>query len=102
MDFTWRVEEDLHCSDPFSTILESHYHLPNDAPPKWQFNKADWNLFKDLCLETFLQDNLVDGLKLETFIDKLCKIANKIIPKSIPNPKKPQKPGSLMSVSRLI
>ena len=92
MDYTWRVKEDLHGSDHLTAILESHYHLPDDAPPKWQFNKADWNLFKDLCLETVPQDNLKDGLELATFIDNLCKIANEIIPKYIPNPKKPQKP----------
>ena len=31
-------------------------------------------------------------MEMETFIDKLCEIANKTIPKSNPNPKKPQKP----------
>ena len=90
MDFTWRVEEDLHGSDHFPIILISHYHPPDDRPPKWQFHKADWNLFKDLCLEAFPQDDLDGSLQLETFIDKLCEIANEI--KSNPNPKKPQKP----------
>ena len=92
MDFTWRVEEDIHGGDHFPIILESHYHPPDDRPPKWQFHKADWNLFKDLCLEAFLQDDLDGGLHLETFIDKLCEIANQTIPKSNPNIKKPQKP----------
>ena len=92
MDFTWRVEEDLHGSDHFPIILKSHYHPPGNRPPKWQFHKADWNLFKDLCLEAFPQDDLDGGLQLETFIDKLCEIANETIPKSNPNPKKPQKP----------
>ena len=50
MDFTWKVEEDLHGSDHFPIILESHYHPPDDRPPKWQFHKADWNLFKT-CFE---------------------------------------------------
>ena len=86
------MEEDLHGSDHFPIILESHYHPPDDRPPKCQFHKADWNLFKDLCLEAFLQDDLDGGLHLETFIDKLCKIANQTIPKSNPNPMKPQKP----------
>ena len=46
---------------------------------------------KDLCLEAFPQDDLDGGIHLETFIDKLRQIANKTIPKSNPNPKKPQK-----------
>ena len=92
MDFTWRVEEDLHGSDHFPIILESHYHPSDNRPPKWQFHKADWNLFKDLCFEAFHQDNLDGGLQLETFIDKLSEIANKTIPKSNPNPNKPQNP----------
>ena len=92
MDFTWRVGEDLHGSDHFPIILESHYHPQDDRPPKWQFHKADWNLLKDLCLEAFPQDDLDGGLQLETFIDKLCEIANETIPKSNRNPKKPQKP----------
>ena len=92
MDFTWRVEEDLHGSDHFPIILKSHYHPPDDRPPKWQFHKADWNLFKNLCLEAFPQDDLDGGLQLETFIDQLCEIANETIPKSNPNPTKPQKP----------
>ena len=91
-DFTWRVEEDLYGSAQFPIILESHYHPQDDRPQKWQFHKADWNLFKDLCLETFLQDDLDGGLHQETFIDKLCEIANQTIPKLNPNPKKPEKP----------
>ena len=71
MDLTWREEEDLYGSDHFPIILESHYHPLDNRPTKWQFHKADWNLFKDLCLEAFLQDNLDGCLHLETFIDKL-------------------------------
>ena len=99
MDFTWRVEEDLHGSDHFPIILESYYHPPDHQSGSF---KADWNLFKELCLEAFLQDNLEDDLQLELFIDNLCEIANKTIPKSNPNPKKPQKSMFVMSVSRLI
>ena len=57
-----------------------------------QFHKADWNLFKDLCLGACRQDDLDGGLHLETFIDKLREIANQTISKSNPNPKKPQRP----------
>ena len=60
MDFTWGVEEDLHISDHFPIIFESHYHPPDYRPPTWQFHKAAWNLFKDLRLEAFPQDDL-DG-----------------------------------------
>ena len=76
MDFTWRVEEDLHGSDHFPIILKSHYHPPDDRPPK----------------EAFPREDLDGGLQLETFIDQLCEIANETIPKSNPNPTKPQKP----------
>ena len=91
MDFTWRVEEDLHGSDRFPIILESHYHPPDDTPLEWQFHKADWNLLKDLCLKAFLQDDLDGGLHLETFIHKLCEIAYETLPISNPNSKKPKK-----------
>ena len=53
MDFTWKVEEGLCGGDHFLIILESHYHPPDDIPPKWQFHKADWTLFKDLCSGAF-------------------------------------------------
>ena len=86
MDFTWKVEEDLHGSDHFPIILESHYHPPDDRPPKWQFHKVDWNLFKDQCSEAFPQNDLEDDLQLETFIDKICEIANETNPKSSTNP----------------
>ena len=92
MDFTWKVGEDPHGSDHFPLVLESHYHPPDDRPPKWQLYKANWNLFKNLCSEAFLQDDLDGGLQLETFIDKLGEITNETIPKSNFNPKKPQKP----------
>ena len=36
-----KVEEDLHGSDHFPIILESHYHPPDDRPPQLQFHKAD-------------------------------------------------------------
>ena len=86
------MEEDIHVTNHFPIILESHYHPPDDRPPKWQFHKADWNLFKYLCSEVFLQEDLDGGFHLETYINKLCEIANKTIPKSNPNPKGPQKP----------
>ena len=92
IDLTWRVEEDLYGSNHFPIILENHYHPADDRPPTWQFHKADWKLSRDLCLEAFPQDDLDGGIHLETFIDKLCEIANETIPKSNPNPKKPQKP----------
>ena len=62
MDFSWRVEDDLHGSDHFPIILESHYHPQDDRPPKWQFHKADWNHFKYLCSEAFLHDGHDGGL----------------------------------------
>ena len=44
-------------------------------------------------MEAFPQDDLDGSLQLETFVDKLCEIANEtLIPKSNPNPKKPQEP----------
>ena len=92
MDFTWKVEKDLHGSEHFPIILESHYQSPDDRPLKWQFHKADWNLFRDLRSGALLQDDLEDGLQLQTFIDKLCEIANRIIPKSHPNSKESQRP----------
>ena len=43
----------------FPINLESHYHPPEDRPPKWQFHKAfTKNIFKYLCSVAFLHDNL--------------------------------------------
>ena len=89
VDFTWRVEEDLHGSDHFPIILENHYHPLDDWPPKWLFHRADWNLHRDLCMEVYLQDYLDGGLQLQTFTDRLSEIAKETIPKCNPNPKKP-------------
>ena len=88
MDFTWRVEEDLHGSDHFPIVLEIHFNPQDDQPLNWQFHRADWNLFKDLCTEAFLHNNSEgQGIKLETLNDKRYENANVTIPKSTPNPK---------------
>ena len=36
MDFTWRVEDDLHSSGHLPIILESHHHAPDNRPSRWQ------------------------------------------------------------------
>ena len=89
-----------------SLNFNSHNYL-------WGWNKIDVNgwvmetkvavahsrlePFKDLCSDAFIQGDLKNqGIQLDTFIVELCEIANETVPKSYPNPKKPQ-----ISLSRL-
>ena len=92
MDFTWKVEEDLHGSNHFPITLESHYHPPDDRPPKWQFHKAVIGTFLRPVLRGLSSRRSWRSPTGNNFIDKLCEIGNKTIPKSNPKPKNPHKP----------
>ena len=86
MDYTLRVEEDLHGSDhfPITFII-----LLKTDHQSCCFRQLIGNLLKTCVQRPFFRKILK---VIGTFIDKLCEIANKTIPKSNLNPKKRQKP----------
>ena len=102
MDFTWRVEEDLHGSDHFPIILiESHYHPTGDRPPKWQFHKADWNPLKTCVWRPFFKMILMEVFTWKPLSTSFVKLTTKQYQNQIPTPRSHRSHGSLMSVKPL-
>ena len=48
LDFQWSVHDDLCGSDHFPIFLTTHTE-DNTTHPRYNFKKANWNLFGDLC-----------------------------------------------------
>ena len=48
LDYNWEVKDDLHGSDHFPIILRSARGLPCPRAPRWQLDRANWELFKNL------------------------------------------------------
>ena len=48
LDFTWKLENCLHGSDHYPIIMDTNINFPCDRPEKWHFDKANWQLFKNL------------------------------------------------------
>ncbi len=93
MDYTWMVEEDQYGSDHYPIVLSNHFHPPDERVPKWQFHKANWTEFQLCCEQRLLPEDFKHSdTPLDTFMEIVCDIANDCIPKSSPNPKRPQKP----------
>jgi hypothetical protein len=93
LDFSWEVEEDQWGSDHYPIVLSSHYSPPDERVPKWHFQKANWAKFESLCRQEITGDLLQDVEDpIQTFTDTLYDVAKQCIPKSNPNPKKPEKP----------
>ena len=48
IDFGWRVLDDLMGSDHFPIVISSINGPPTHTAPRWQLDKADWPLFREL------------------------------------------------------
>ncbi len=92
LDLNFKVEADSFGSDHFPIILEIGISLP-DTLPRWNFKRADWVHFNELCKNT-LTLNTVDLLQepVTIFTDTLCNIAKTVIPMSTTKQKKRCKP----------
>ncbi len=82
-DFNWSVHDDLCGSDHFPTILESVTTTPQSSVPRWNFNKADWGRFADLCHEKITLDTFQDDSDpIQSFTNVLTAIATECIAKT--------------------
>ena len=51
LDFSWKVHDDLWGSHHFPIILESLNSTMGEKPTRYQFDKADWPLYEQICRE---------------------------------------------------
>ena len=103
MDFTCKIFEDTNGSDhcPIQLIYNNFNASCNDQTPRWNLKKADWFLFRQLCIEKITPDKFIESDdsmvmnnndKMSAFTDLLLYNAIEAIPMTKPNPKKKPKP----------
>ena len=92
LDMNIKVDDDSYGSDHFPIILEIGVSLP-DSLPRWNFNRADWAHFIDLCKKFLTIDTMeMDEEPIIVFTNSLCRIAKQSIPMSTSKQKKRCKP----------
>ena len=85
LDYTWHVHEDTCGSDHFPILLKACQDIPEEKLQRWQFHKADWAQFKNLCLtelDIINYQTIEDPVNVFTHV--LHSIADRTIPKSSP------------------
>ena len=103
MDFSCSVFKDSHGSDhcPIQLSLVDTESHENERRPRWNFKKANWDLFKKYCNENviiskFVENSedmiLADNDKMVVFTDLILNGAMEAIPQTSCNPKKKPKP----------
>jgi len=93
LDFHWSVHDDLCGSDHFPIATTCTVPVAEPAVQRWKLHKADWATFQDLCSQKLILDKFLEMQDaIEEFTDILKDIANKTVPKTKPNPKRPPKP----------
>ena len=95
LDFSCSILVDKHNSDhcPVLISVSNDGEPDTDRTPKWNFKKADWDGFKDKCLEEINESIFSDSQdKMKTFSSSLLDIASEYIPKSSPYVKSKSKP----------
>ena len=79
-DFSWAVHDDLCGSDHLPIVMKAHGNSQNNFDKKLNLNKANWDLFRDLCGAS------IDGAILEadcpasSFANRLVEAAQRSIP----------------------
>ena len=103
LDFDCNVFKNRHGSDhyPVHLIYNSTDSLDNERRPRWNFKKADWTTFRQMC-HNMITDNIFNDDseemffanydKMKVFTDQLQQIAIETTPQTSPNPKKKPKP----------
>ena len=79
LDFQWSVHDDLCGSDHFPIFLTSHAE-ENTTHPRYNFKKANWNLFGDLCSRSIDLKILESDCPVELFTEKVTAAAREAIP----------------------
>ena len=92
-DFAWSVEDDQWGSDHFPIILKETTPSNEYKHEKWQFHKADWKEFHNLCLQNInLSTRFPEETdKIDQITEKNIDISKQCIPisKGNYNPQKP-------------
>ena len=79
LDFQWPVHDDLCGSVHFPIFLTSHA-ANNTTHPRYNFKKANWNLFGDLCSRSVDLKILESDCPVELFTEKVTAAAREAIP----------------------
>ena len=79
LDFQWSVHDDLCGSDHFPIFLTTHAE-DNTTHSRYNFKKANWNLFGDLCSRSIDQKILESDCPVELFTEKITAAAREAIP----------------------
>ena len=82
LDFDWSVLDDLHGSDHFPIKIEEIESTNEDHHSRWNFNKANWENFMELCNEKLNPEMFKTADDIQAFTDTLIHVAEKCIPKS--------------------
>ena len=69
LDFQWSAHDDLCGSDHFPIFLTSHTEA-DTTRPAFNFKKANWNLFGDLCTRSIDQKIFESDCPVELFTEK--------------------------------
>ena len=82
LDFKWEVMKDQHGSDHFPILLTTESPHGGNIP-RWQLQKANWEVYEELCQARITQEKADDCEDLiEFFTTEILKCANIAIPKS--------------------
>ena len=60
LDFSWKLDDDLHNSDHFPIVVNLNDHHDYERPKKWNINTADWSLFCKLSSPKYSTDSFED------------------------------------------
>ena len=90
-DFKWGVGNDLRGSDHFPIMLTSD--RPSlGRPQRWKLGRADWCKFEERCAQDITVDVLREQRPIDSFTERLLKVAREFVPQTSPNPRRPSKP----------
>jgi hypothetical protein len=83
----WMVFEDYCGSDhrPCITTINEEATYEDDFQPRWNYKRADWNAFKQLCREELNPTTDNDNeIQYDDFVKSLQEVAKKSIPMTTP------------------
>ena len=103
LDFTCNVFNNTHGSDhyPIQLVLNDQDPENNSQVHRWNFRKADWMKFKNLCQDLITEDlfitdsddmSIYNNDKMRVFSESLLSIATESIPQTAADPSKKPKP----------
>ena len=94
LDFDWLVHDDQCGSDHFPIVLTPSKADEDDTPAgRWNFKKADWKKFSDLCETNITEEHVISAQDPAlAFTSLLTDIADSCIPRATTVRKGPRLP----------